>query len=175
MIGSLGAATVSFLSGVLSRFREEHPLVEISLSQMNNRAQIEAVLNGSIMLGIGYFSYGLRRGRGGAGIHSIATSFACCNRSPEKSTATKRSGSKAERLSSREIPIRRPGICVWVRAMVASIANNSVDLNQKLLPQPIRRTVLSGWWQRDAVFFSDRRLASAEGKNPGDRRATSMC
>ena len=59
VIGSLGAATVSFLSGVLSRFREEHPLVEISLSQMNNRAQIEAVLNGSIMLGIGYFSYGL--------------------------------------------------------------------------------------------------------------------
>ena len=57
VIGSLGAATVSFLSGVLSRFREEHPLVEISLSQMNNRAQVEAVLNGSIMLGIGYFSY----------------------------------------------------------------------------------------------------------------------
>jgi DNA-binding transcriptional LysR family regulator len=59
VIGSLGAATVSFLSGVLSRFREEHPLVEISLSQMNNRAQVEAVLNGSIMLGIGYFSYAL--------------------------------------------------------------------------------------------------------------------
>jgi DNA-binding transcriptional LysR family regulator len=57
VIGSLGAATVSFLTGVLSRFREEHPLVEISLSQMNNRAQVEAVLNGSIMLGIGYFSY----------------------------------------------------------------------------------------------------------------------
>jgi DNA-binding transcriptional LysR family regulator len=57
VIGSLGAATVSFLSGVLSRFREEHPLVEISLSHMNNRAQVEAVLDGSIMLGIGYFSY----------------------------------------------------------------------------------------------------------------------
>jgi DNA-binding transcriptional LysR family regulator len=59
VIGSLGAATVSFLSGVLSRFREQHPLVEITLSQMNNRAQVEAVLNGSIMLGIGYFSYTL--------------------------------------------------------------------------------------------------------------------
>src|SRR5271163_1664938 len=32
VIGSLGAATVSFLTGVLSRFREEHPLVEISLT-----------------------------------------------------------------------------------------------------------------------------------------------
>ena len=57
VIGSLGAATVSFLSGVLSRFREQHPLVEITLLQMNNRAQVEAVLNGSIMLGIGYYSY----------------------------------------------------------------------------------------------------------------------
>jgi DNA-binding transcriptional LysR family regulator len=54
VIGSLGAATISFLSGVLSRFREEHPLVEISLTQLNNRAQVEAVLDGSIMVGIGY-------------------------------------------------------------------------------------------------------------------------
>ena len=135
VIGSLGAATVSFLSGVLSRFREEHPLVEISLSQMNNRAQVEAVLNGSIMLGIGLLQLRARRGRTGAGIHSIATSFACCNRSPEKSTATKRSSSKAERLSSREILIRRPGICIWVRAMVAWILQTTrPDLNQKLLP-----------------------------------------
>ena len=58
VIGSLGAATVSVLTGVLSRFREQHPLVEITLSQMNNRAQVEAVLNGSIMLGIGgFYSY----------------------------------------------------------------------------------------------------------------------
>ena len=55
MIGSLGAATVSFLSGVLARFREQYPLVEITLSRMNNRAQVEAVLNGSIMLGIGRY------------------------------------------------------------------------------------------------------------------------
>jgi DNA-binding transcriptional LysR family regulator len=57
VIGSLCAATISFLTGVLSRFREEHPLVEITLFQMNNREQVEAVLNGSIMLGIGYYSY----------------------------------------------------------------------------------------------------------------------
>jgi DNA-binding transcriptional LysR family regulator len=59
VIGSLGAAIVSVLTGVLSRFREQHPLVEITLSQMNNRAQVEAVLNGSIMLGIGFYSYAL--------------------------------------------------------------------------------------------------------------------
>jgi DNA-binding transcriptional LysR family regulator len=59
VIGSQGVWTISFLTGVLARFREEHPLVEISLSEMHNRAQVEAVLNGSIMLGIGHFSYAL--------------------------------------------------------------------------------------------------------------------
>ena len=59
VIGSLGAATISFLSGVLSRFRDQRPQVEITLLHMNNRAQVEAVLDGSIMLGIGYYSYAL--------------------------------------------------------------------------------------------------------------------
>jgi DNA-binding transcriptional LysR family regulator len=57
VIGSLGAATVSFLTGILARFREQHPQVEITLLHMHNRAQIEAVLNGSIMLGIGFYGY----------------------------------------------------------------------------------------------------------------------
>jgi DNA-binding transcriptional LysR family regulator len=59
VIGSLGAATISFLSGALARFREQHPLVEITLLHMNNRAQVEGVLTGSIMLGIGYYNYAL--------------------------------------------------------------------------------------------------------------------
>jgi DNA-binding transcriptional LysR family regulator len=59
VIGSLGAATISFLTGILARFREQHPLVEITVLHMNNRAQVEAVLNGSIMLGIGYYDYAL--------------------------------------------------------------------------------------------------------------------
>ena len=59
VIGSLGVATISFLSGVLARFREQHPLVEITLLRMNTRAQVEAVLNGSIMLGIGLYGYAL--------------------------------------------------------------------------------------------------------------------
>src|ERR1700739_746512 len=45
VIGSLGAATVSFLTGILARFREQPPLVEITLSQMNNRLKIQAALN----------------------------------------------------------------------------------------------------------------------------------
>jgi len=57
VIGSLGAATVSFLTGILARFREQYPLVETTLLHMHNRAQVEAVLNGSIMLGIGFYRY----------------------------------------------------------------------------------------------------------------------
>jgi DNA-binding transcriptional LysR family regulator len=56
LIGSSGA-TISLSIGVLARFRELQPLVEITLLHMNNRAQVEAVLNGSIMLGIGFYGY----------------------------------------------------------------------------------------------------------------------
>lgn len=44
----------------MSRFREQHPLVEITLLLANNRAQIEGVLNGSMMLGIGYYTFALQ-------------------------------------------------------------------------------------------------------------------
>jgi LysR family transcriptional regulator, benzoate and cis,cis-muconate-responsive activator of ben and cat genes len=56
LIGSSGAP-ILFLSGVLARFRELQPLVEITLSHLQNRAQVEAVLNGSIMLGVGFYGY----------------------------------------------------------------------------------------------------------------------
>jgi len=39
----------------LARFREERPLVEVTVLHLNNRLQVEALLDGSIMLGIGYF------------------------------------------------------------------------------------------------------------------------
>ena len=55
VIGSIGPLTSSFLPVALARFREQRPLVEVTVLNMNNRAQVEAVLNGSIMLGIGYF------------------------------------------------------------------------------------------------------------------------
>ena len=58
-IGSLGPLTSSFLPIALARFRERRPLVEATALHMNNRAQVEAVLNGSIMLGIGYFESAL--------------------------------------------------------------------------------------------------------------------
>jgi len=59
VIGSLGVATISFLSGALARFREQHPLVEITLLRMNTQAQVEGVLTGSIMLGIGLYGYAI--------------------------------------------------------------------------------------------------------------------
>jgi DNA-binding transcriptional LysR family regulator len=55
VIGSIGPLTSSFLPVALARFREQRPLVEATALHMHNRAQVEAVLNGAIMLGIGYF------------------------------------------------------------------------------------------------------------------------
>ena len=57
VIGSLGSSTISFLSGVLARFRERHPLLEVTLLYMTNRTQVDAVLDGSIMLGIGFYGF----------------------------------------------------------------------------------------------------------------------
>lgn len=55
VVGSISPLTSSFLPVALARFREQRPLVEATVLHMNNRAQVEAVLNGAIMLGIGYF------------------------------------------------------------------------------------------------------------------------
>jgi DNA-binding transcriptional LysR family regulator len=55
VIGSVGPLTSSFLPNALTRFREERPLVEVTVLHLNNRLQVEALLDGSIMLGIGYF------------------------------------------------------------------------------------------------------------------------
>ena len=55
VIGSLGPLTSSFLPAALARFREQRPLVEATALDMNNRAEVEAVLDGSIMLAIGNF------------------------------------------------------------------------------------------------------------------------
>ena len=44
VIGSIGPLTSSFLPVALARFREQRPLVEVTVLNMNNRAQVEAVL-----------------------------------------------------------------------------------------------------------------------------------
>jgi DNA-binding transcriptional LysR family regulator len=64
VIGSIGPLTSSFLPAALARFREQRPLVEATALHMNNRAQVEAVLNGAIMLGIGYFDSALDEDEG---------------------------------------------------------------------------------------------------------------
>ena len=54
IIGSLTPITFDFLPEALARFRERFPLVEVTVLHMNNRVQIDALLNGEIMLGIGF-------------------------------------------------------------------------------------------------------------------------
>ena len=55
VIASLGPLTSSFLPVALGRFREQRPLVEATAIDMDNHATVDAILNGSIMLGIGNF------------------------------------------------------------------------------------------------------------------------
>ena len=60
VIGSIPGVAVSFLPEALSLFRQRHPLVEVTVLLAHNRAQVEGVLNGSMMLGIGYYSLALQ-------------------------------------------------------------------------------------------------------------------
>jgi len=55
VIGTLGPLTSPFLPQALARFHEQHPMVEATALHMSNPLQIESLLEGSIMLGIGYF------------------------------------------------------------------------------------------------------------------------
>jgi LysR family transcriptional regulator, benzoate and cis,cis-muconate-responsive activator of ben and cat genes len=52
--GGLSALTGIFLQDALARFRARFPLVEVSVLHMNHQLQIRALLDGSIMLGIGF-------------------------------------------------------------------------------------------------------------------------
>ncbi|HEX3444466.1 MAG TPA: LysR family substrate-binding domain-containing protein, partial [Chthoniobacterales bacterium] len=63
---SIGAIrlTYAFLPDALTRFRELFPLVEVTVLNMDNRAQVDALLNDSIMLGIGYSGPSLNESRG---------------------------------------------------------------------------------------------------------------
>jgi DNA-binding transcriptional LysR family regulator len=61
-IGTIAPLTQAFLPEALARFRDLVPLVEVTVLHMNNRAQFEALLNDSIMLGITYLDPGLEEG-----------------------------------------------------------------------------------------------------------------
>jgi DNA-binding transcriptional LysR family regulator len=54
LIGSIGPLVHAFLPDALALFRERFPLVEVTVLNMDGRAQAEALANGTIMLGIGY-------------------------------------------------------------------------------------------------------------------------
>ena len=53
-IGSIGPLVHAFLPDALARFREHFPLVEVTVLNMDDRTQVEALANGTIMLGIGW-------------------------------------------------------------------------------------------------------------------------
>jgi DNA-binding transcriptional LysR family regulator len=59
VIGNIGLLTQSFLPAALAAYRKLFPLVEVTVRHMNSHGQAEALLDGSIMLGIGYVDAGV--------------------------------------------------------------------------------------------------------------------
>ena len=53
-IGSIGPLVHGFLPDALARFRERFPLVEVTVLNMDNLTQLEALENGKTMSGIGF-------------------------------------------------------------------------------------------------------------------------
>ena len=53
-IGTCGPLMHAFLPEALARFRQRFPLVEVTVLHLDNRTHVEALLNGAIMLGLGY-------------------------------------------------------------------------------------------------------------------------
>jgi DNA-binding transcriptional LysR family regulator len=53
-IGSIGPLVHAFLPDALAKFGEHFPLVEVTVLNMDDRTQVEALANGTIMLGIGW-------------------------------------------------------------------------------------------------------------------------
>lgn len=63
-IGTISPVTYAFLNEALSQFRELFPLVEVTVLHMDGRTQIDALLNGSIMLGIAFRGLSFEEVRG---------------------------------------------------------------------------------------------------------------
>ena len=61
-IGTCGALMHGFLPEALARFRQRFPLVEVTVLHLDNRTQVEALLNGAIMVGLGYVDPTLEEG-----------------------------------------------------------------------------------------------------------------
>jgi LysR family transcriptional regulator, benzoate and cis,cis-muconate-responsive activator of ben and cat genes len=59
VIGNIGLLTQNFLPTALAHFRQRYPLVEVTVNHMNSHTQAEALLDGSIMLGVGYVDAGV--------------------------------------------------------------------------------------------------------------------
>ena len=74
-IGSIGSLVHAFLPDALARFRERFPLVEVTVLNMDDRTQVEALANGTIMLGIGYAGPCLAESESLTATHLLRCSF----------------------------------------------------------------------------------------------------
>ena len=152
------------MPAVLSRFREQHPLVEITPLHLNNRAQVEAVLNGSIMVGIGYYSAALRADEE----EQVCTRLLArspvailCpkNRRFPKQTPVRLEDFRDEHFLSVD-PAYAFGFDEWLREFCKSIGGFEPDISASANALES----LIGMVAPDGAFFLDRSLLSAATK-----------
>ena len=74
-IGTIGPLVHAFLPHALTLYRERFPLVEVTVLNMDNQTQLEALENGTIMLGIGYFGPKLMESDALTATHLLRCSF----------------------------------------------------------------------------------------------------
>ena len=68
-IGGIDPLVHAFLPDALAKFRERFPLVEVTVLNMDDRTLVEALANGTIMLGIGWAGPNLAESQSAADFH----------------------------------------------------------------------------------------------------------
>src|SRR6516165_279584 len=154
-IGTIAPITYAFLPDALARFRELFPLVEVSVSHMDNRTQTDALLNGTIMLGIGYPSLSMEES------DLLSTELllrspiciACSkNRSPAKRNRPALSDFRDDNFLAFSV------VAVSYMKKVQKICRRDAGFEPTLLPVADSFESLIAWSRLGAAFFCVRKL-----------------
>ena len=74
-IGGIDPLVHAFLPDALAKFRERFPLVEVTVLNMDDRTLVEALANGTIMLGIGWAGPNLAESQSAADFTDVNPGF----------------------------------------------------------------------------------------------------
>ena len=144
---SIGAISPmnAFLNEALSQFRELFPLVEVTVLHMDGRTQIDALLNGSIMLGIAYRGLSFEEVRGeDLTMKLLLRSAYCLVCSSHRWPANGRTPKLSEFRNDNFLSFS-PGTADDYEPLVRTVCKFDGGLNQSFCRWQTRRTVQSVW------------------------------